>query len=124
MFSWIVKRFGGGLVLKAHRLSYHSTLGSRVRKKKKDVHLFSLQLLLNLEVQEKEEREREREREGEGRDREGKRGNERERQREREREREWHPHSLWVPSRSWALSGNASSFVLWLPGLCVCVCLR
>ena len=31
----IVKRFRGGLVLKAHRLLYHSTLGSIVIKKKK-----------------------------------------------------------------------------------------
>jgi len=30
-----VKRFRGGLVFKAHRLMYHSTLGSRVIKKKK-----------------------------------------------------------------------------------------
>ena len=30
-----VKRFRGGLVLKAHRLLYHSTLVSRVIKKKK-----------------------------------------------------------------------------------------
>jgi len=30
-----VKRFRGGLVLKAHRLLYHSTLGLRVIKKKK-----------------------------------------------------------------------------------------
>jgi len=30
-----VKRFRGGLVFKAHRLVYHSTLGSRVIKKKK-----------------------------------------------------------------------------------------
>ena len=30
-----VKRFRGGLVLKAHRLLYHSTLGSRASKKKK-----------------------------------------------------------------------------------------
>jgi len=30
------KRFGGGLVFKAHRWLYHSTLGSRVIKKKKD----------------------------------------------------------------------------------------
>jgi len=29
-----VKRFRGGLVVKAHRLLYHSTLGSRVIKKK------------------------------------------------------------------------------------------
>jgi len=29
------KRFRGGLVFKAHRLFYHSTLGSRVIKKKK-----------------------------------------------------------------------------------------
>ena len=30
-----VKRFRGGLGFKAHRLFYHSTLGSRVIKKKK-----------------------------------------------------------------------------------------
>ena len=30
-----VKRFRGGLVLKAHRLVYHSRLSSRVKKKKK-----------------------------------------------------------------------------------------
>ena len=30
-------RFRGGLVLKAHRLLYHSTLGSRVIKKKKNI---------------------------------------------------------------------------------------
>jgi len=30
-----VKRFRGGLVFKAHRLVYHSTLGLRVMKKKK-----------------------------------------------------------------------------------------
>jgi len=30
-----VERFRGGLVFKAHRLLYHSTLGSRVLKKKK-----------------------------------------------------------------------------------------
>ena len=30
-----VKRFRGGLVFKAHRLVHHSTLGSRVAKKKK-----------------------------------------------------------------------------------------
>ena len=32
-----VKRFRGGLVFKAHRLLYHSTLGSRVIKKNKQV---------------------------------------------------------------------------------------
>ena len=32
-----VQRFRGGLVFKAHRLLYHSTLGSRVIKKKKDL---------------------------------------------------------------------------------------
>ena len=33
-----MKKFRGGLVFKAHRLVYHSTLGSRViKKKKKDV---------------------------------------------------------------------------------------
>jgi len=30
-----VQRFRGGLVVKAHRLVYHSTLGVRVIKKKK-----------------------------------------------------------------------------------------
>jgi len=30
-----VNRFRGGLVFKAHRLVYHSTLGSRVMKRKK-----------------------------------------------------------------------------------------
>ena len=32
-----VKRFLGGLVFKAHRLLYHSTLGLRIIKKKKKV---------------------------------------------------------------------------------------
>ena len=32
--TWSVKRFRGGLVLKAHRLLHHSTLGLRVSKKK------------------------------------------------------------------------------------------
>jgi len=32
-----VKRFRGGLVFKAHRLVYHSTLGWRVIKKKKNM---------------------------------------------------------------------------------------
>jgi len=32
-----VKRFRGGLVFKAHRLLYHSTLGLRVIKKKKKI---------------------------------------------------------------------------------------
>ena len=32
-----VKRFRGGLVFKAHRLVYHSTLGLRVIKKKKKI---------------------------------------------------------------------------------------
>ena len=31
-----MKRFRGGLVVKAHRLVYHSTLGWRVIKKKKE----------------------------------------------------------------------------------------
>jgi len=34
-----VKRFRGGLVFKAHRLLYHSTLGLRVIKKKKKTHI-------------------------------------------------------------------------------------
>ena len=33
-----MKRFRGGLVFKAHKLSHHSTLGSRVIKKKKKTH--------------------------------------------------------------------------------------
>ena len=37
-----VKRFAGGLVLKAHTLLYHSTLGFRVMKKrKKEIHTLS-----------------------------------------------------------------------------------
>jgi len=32
-----VKRFRGGLVFKAYRLLYHSTLGLRVMKKKKNI---------------------------------------------------------------------------------------
>ena len=35
VWAGIVKRFRGGLVLEAHRLLYHSNLGSRVMKKKK-----------------------------------------------------------------------------------------
>ena len=35
-----VQRFRGGLVFKAHRLVYHSTLGLRVIKKKKVWRLF------------------------------------------------------------------------------------
>ena len=35
-----VKRFRGGLVVKAHRLVYHSTLGLRVIKKKRSVQGF------------------------------------------------------------------------------------
>ena len=31
-----VERFRGGLVLKAHRLVFHSTLGSRVIKKRRE----------------------------------------------------------------------------------------
>jgi len=33
--SWNVQRFRGGLVVKAHRLLYHSTLGLRVMKQRK-----------------------------------------------------------------------------------------
>ena len=33
--SRILERFRGGLVCKAHRMSYHSTLGSRVMKKRR-----------------------------------------------------------------------------------------
>ena len=33
----LLKRFRGGLVVKAHRPLYHSTLGSKVIKKKKQV---------------------------------------------------------------------------------------
>jgi len=38
-----VKRFRGGLVFKAHRLLYHSTLGLRVIKKKKKRSSFVVQ---------------------------------------------------------------------------------
>ena len=45
-----VKRFRGGLVFRAHRLSYHSTLGSREMKKKKKKHqtlnLYSLTVVV------------------------------------------------------------------------------
>ena len=34
---WMCSLFRGGLVFKAHRLFYHSTLGVRVIKKKQDV---------------------------------------------------------------------------------------
>ena len=37
LLSRNVERFQGGLVFKAHRLVYHSTLGSRVVKKKKSL---------------------------------------------------------------------------------------
>ena len=37
MIGFRVQRFRGGLVFKAHRLVYHSTLGLRVIKKKKKV---------------------------------------------------------------------------------------
>jgi len=33
--GWGLKRFRGGLVFKAHRLVYHSTLGWRVIKKRR-----------------------------------------------------------------------------------------
>ena len=36
LLSRNVERFRGGLVSKAHRLLYHSTLGLRVMKKKKE----------------------------------------------------------------------------------------
>ena len=37
-----MKRFRGGLVFKAHRLLYHSTLGSRVIKKKRKKNLLHI----------------------------------------------------------------------------------
>jgi len=37
-----VKRFRDGLVFKAHRLVYHSTLGLRVIKKKKKIRVWDL----------------------------------------------------------------------------------
>jgi len=71
-----VKRFRGGLVFKAHRLLYHSTLGLRViKKKKRDAWRRSGATFFCRST----DRERERERE---------RARERERNRERERERE------------------------------------
>jgi len=39
---YYVKRFRGGLVFKAHRLLYHSTLGLRVIKKKKSPYYVAL----------------------------------------------------------------------------------
>jgi hypothetical protein len=39
-----VRRFQGGLVFKAHRLVYHSTLGSRVIKKKKRIWGFGVRV--------------------------------------------------------------------------------
>ena len=49
-----MKRFRGGLVFQAHRLLYHSTLGSRVikKKKKKDLeHVLQTLLLGAVQVQ-------------------------------------------------------------------------
>ena len=48
-----VKRFRGGLVFKAHRLLYHSTLGLRVIKKKKKVdpnHTVDLDLFIESQL--------------------------------------------------------------------------
>ena len=39
LLSRNVERFRGGLVFKAYRLLYHSTLGSRVMKKKKEARI-------------------------------------------------------------------------------------
>ena len=44
-----VKRFRGGLVFKAHRLVYHSTLAWRVIKKKKKGEGFTLRMWCRLE---------------------------------------------------------------------------
>ena len=45
-----MKRFRGGLVFKAHRLLYHSTLGLRVIKKKKRKVRVSLDVALPLQI--------------------------------------------------------------------------
>ena len=37
-----MKRFRGGLVFKVHRLVYHSTLGSRIKKKNRMEEMHSL----------------------------------------------------------------------------------
>jgi len=80
-----VQRFRGGLVFKAHRLVYHSTLGLRVIKKKKQTR--QAPPLLHRPSQRASERAREKDR---ARQREIDRARERERERERgcERKRE------------------------------------
>ena len=47
-----MQRFRGGLVLKAHRLLYHSTLGLRVIKKKKNfrVQVWELGVMVSREA--------------------------------------------------------------------------
>ena len=40
-----MKHFRGGLVFKAHRLSYRSTLGSRVMEKKKKMQLVNFRMV-------------------------------------------------------------------------------
>ena len=42
--SWLKQRFRGGLVFKAHRLLYHSTLGLRVIKKKREGYLADIEV--------------------------------------------------------------------------------
>ena len=73
------KRLRGGLVFKAHRLSYHAALGSRVKKKQELIE----------DVRGREDvRERQGEREKVGERREGESQREREGERESEKERE------------------------------------
>jgi len=70
LFGQNVERFQGGLVIKAHRLLYHSTLGSRVIEKTQPVQQLEgsqpvqkLSLTLTLSEKEREVREQKDERE-------------------------------------------------------------
>jgi len=44
-----MQRFRGGLVFKAHRLVYHSTLGLRVIKKKKEQSMVAMLVSIRIE---------------------------------------------------------------------------
>ena len=81
----VAEGFRGGLVCKAHRLLYLSTLDSGVIKKKKHSHSYRSLLSHRQEAPRPHIKEGERGRE---RQREGERGRERQREKERERERE------------------------------------
>ena len=84
-----VKRFRGGLVFKAHRLLYHSTLGLRVKKKVTCSRVSRKSRVPKAKRERERERQRARERESEkDRERERQRARETERDREREKEKE------------------------------------